>query len=73
MHIGVAPSLNVTLPVGLPAPGAAAVTVAVKVTDCPSTEGLTEDATPTELEALPTAKDNGAAELLLAVKSAFPV
>jgi hypothetical protein len=37
------PSRNVTVPDGLPAPGATAVTVAVKVTDCPKTEGLAED------------------------------
>jgi hypothetical protein len=34
---------NVTLPVGVPDPGLSAVTVAVKVTDWPYTEGLTED------------------------------
>lgn len=37
----VAPSLNVTLPVGVPEPGAETVTVAVKVTDCPKTDGFT--------------------------------
>src|SRR5574341_990527 len=36
----VAPSLNVTLPVGTPPPGGLEVTVAVKVTDCPKTEGF---------------------------------
>ena len=30
-----APSKNVTVPVRVPAPGATALTVAVKVTDCP--------------------------------------
>jgi hypothetical protein len=34
------PSENVTVPVGVPA---AAVTVAVKVTDCPRFDGLRED------------------------------
>src|SRR5881396_3211640 len=41
----VLPSLNVTVPVGVPVPGAAALTVAVKVTDSPETElpdGLTD-------------------------------
>ena len=33
----VAPSRNVIVPVGVPEPGATAVTVAVKVTDCPET------------------------------------
>ena len=41
--IGVAPSLKVTVPVGVPVPGAVGVTVAVKVTDWPKTEGLTEE------------------------------
>jgi hypothetical protein len=35
------PSLNVTVPVAFPVPGATAVTVAVKVTDCPKDEGFT--------------------------------
>ena len=35
-----APSLNVTVPVGVPAPGATAATVAVKVSDWPKTDGL---------------------------------
>ena len=39
------PCSNVTEPVGVPAPGADAVTVAVNVTPCPNTDGLTEDAT----------------------------
>ena len=43
----VAPSLKVTFPVGMPAPGAAALTVAVKKTDCPNTLGFTDDATAT--------------------------
>src|SRR6266550_3923624 len=37
------PSLKVTVPVGVPAPGLLAVTVAVKVTDCPNTDGLAEE------------------------------
>ena len=37
-----APSLNVTVPVGTPVPGAVGDTVAVNVTPCPNTEGLTE-------------------------------
>ena len=39
----VAPSLKVTVPVGVPAPGAVAATVAVKVTACPNTDGLAEE------------------------------
>ena len=41
----VEPSMNVTVPVGIPEPGMLAVTVAVNVTDCPNTEGLAEEAT----------------------------
>ena len=39
----VAPSKKLTVPVAVPAPGETALTVAVKVTDCPNTEGLVED------------------------------
>lgn len=38
----VVPSLKVTVPVGVPAPGASAFTIAVNVTGCPNTEGLVE-------------------------------
>jgi hypothetical protein len=42
-----APSLNVTVSpaAGFPAPGDTAATVAVKVTDCPNTDGFAELAT----------------------------
>jgi hypothetical protein len=43
LPITVAPSRKFTVPVGLPAPGAVTATVAVKVTDCPNTEGLAEE------------------------------
>jgi len=48
------PSLNVTVPVGVPEPGAVAVTVAVSVTDCPKTDGLTDEMTAVEVLALLT-------------------
>jgi len=48
----VAPSLKVTVPVGVPAPGAVALTVAVIVTDWPNTDGLAEDARAVALLAL---------------------
>ena len=48
----VAPSVKVTVPLGVPAPGATAATVAVKVTLCPNTEGLGEELTVVLLEAL---------------------
>src|SRR5438876_3033471 len=41
--MAVLPSLKVTFPVGVPEPGLLAVTVAVKVTDCPNTDGLAEE------------------------------
>ena len=39
------PSRNVTVPVGMPAPGGVAMTVAVRFTDWPNTEGLAEAVT----------------------------
>ena len=36
-------SVNVTVPVRVPAPGLTALTVAVKVTFCPACEGLAEE------------------------------
>jgi len=39
----VAPSRKVTVPDGLPAPGATTATVAVKVTLCPTVDGFTDD------------------------------
>jgi hypothetical protein len=40
----VVPSRNVTVPVGVPAPGETAATVAVNVTLWPNTDGFREDA-----------------------------
>src|SRR5437667_3474247 len=45
---GVAPSLKVTVPLGVPAPP---LTVAVKVTDWPKTDGFCEEATLVVVEA----------------------
>src|SRR5262245_14706307 len=45
------PSWNVTVPVGVPAPGATADTVAVKVTAWPATPGLTDDRKATVVDA----------------------
>ena len=39
---GVPSTLNWTVPVAVPAPGLVTATVAVKVTDCPKTEGVPE-------------------------------
>ena len=41
----VAPSRKFTVPAGVPAPGAVTVTVAVKVTLCPKTDGFADDVT----------------------------
>jgi hypothetical protein len=50
----VAPSLKVTLPVGVPV--VLELTVAVKVTDWPDTEGLTDEITPVVVDALFTVR-----------------
>lgn len=50
----VAPFLNVTVPVGTPLPGELAVTVALKVTGCPYTDGLEVLLSEVEVESLPT-------------------
>ena len=41
----VEPSRKLTVPVGVPLPGATALTVAVKVTDSPKTEGFADEVT----------------------------
>src|SRR5438552_16998462 len=43
--MAVSPSLKVTFPDGVPVPGLFAVTVAVNFTDCPNTDGFTEELT----------------------------
>src|ERR1700694_2632451 len=48
------PSWNVTVPVGVPEPGGLAVTVAVKVTLCPDTEGLAEELSAVVVASWPT-------------------
>jgi hypothetical protein len=52
--IATPPLRNSTVPVGLPAPGAVTEIVAVSVTLCPTTEGLTLEVTAVVVEALPT-------------------
>ncbi|MHA5055183.1 hypothetical protein [Streptomyces sp. SD15] len=39
------PKSKVTVPVGVPAPGATGATVAVKLTDCPTTDGSGDETT----------------------------
>jgi hypothetical protein len=52
LPITVVPSRKLTVPVGVPAPGAETVTVAVKVTLCPKTDGLVPEATVVAVVAL---------------------
>src|SRR5580692_1747529 len=69
---GVAPSSNVTLPVMVPAPGAVTLTVAVKTTACPTTEGFTDDITAAEVLALFTCCASGV-DVLLPAKFVSPL
>ena len=50
----IVPLRNVTVPVGVPAPGAVTVTVAVKVTGCPTADGLGDEVTIVDVLALLT-------------------
>jgi hypothetical protein len=68
-----APSLKVTEPVGVPAPGATAATVAVKVTVCPYTLGLAEELTDVVVLAWFTVCVSGAAVLSLSLKLPSPL
>jgi hypothetical protein len=52
--MAVAPSLNVTLPVGVPKPGLFTDTVAVKTTDWPNTDGFDAGVTAVAVEAAVT-------------------
>lgn len=56
----VEPSKKVTEPLGVPAPGAFAVMVAVKVTLWPKADGFSEDVTADVVESLLTTCDSGA-------------
>lgn len=56
MPIGLPPSRNVTVPVGVPDPGATGETVAVNVTDCPKTDGFTDEVTVVVVPSLLTVK-----------------
>jgi hypothetical protein len=64
------PSWKVTVPVGVPEPGALAVTVAVKVTTCPDPEGLTDELNAVVVAAWLTTCVSGAE--VLALKLASP-
>jgi len=43
--MGLPPSKNVTVPVGVPDPGATGETVAVNVTGCPAVDGFSDEVT----------------------------
>lgn len=66
----VAPSLKVTVPVGVPLPGEFALTVAVKVTDWPETDGFAEDVTDVVVSSVLTVCVK--AELVLVLKLPSP-
>jgi hypothetical protein len=66
----VAASLNVTAPVGVPLPGAAAATAAVKVTAEPTADGFLDEVKRVALASLFTVCTEG--DEVLAVKSASP-
>jgi hypothetical protein len=68
---GVAPSLKMTEPVGVPVPGELALTVAVNVTDWPETDGFVPETTEVELFALLTACEY-AGEFVLPAKLLSP-
>ena len=65
------PSLNVTLPAGTAVPGALATTVAVKVTDWPCLEGLSDEVTELVVPSLLTVCVK--AEEVLGLKLALPL
>jgi len=69
----VAPSLKVTVPVGVPLPGELALTMAVNVTGVPKTDGFCDDATVVAVESLLTVWVSGEAVLSLPVKLLSPL
>ena len=64
-------SRKLTVPVGMPAPGATAATAALKVTACPNTDGFRLEVTLVVVIALFTTCTN-AVEVLLALKLLSP-
>ena len=66
----VVPSLKVTVPVGVPLPGAVALTVAVMITCWPKTDGLSEETSVVEVLALLFVC---VSELVLALKLPSPL
>jgi hypothetical protein len=66
----IVPLRKVTVPVGVPAPGAVTVTVAVNMTACPTADGFGEEDNAVVVFALLTTCKT--AELVLALKLALP-
>ena len=66
------PSVKVTVPVGVPEPGDAALTMAVKVTVCPNTDALGDELTVVTLESLLTTSGEAESSPLEAAKVASP-
>ena len=66
------PSRNVTVPVGVPVAGANAVIVAVKVTDCPKSEGFCDEVTTVVVSALLTTCGFPVKDPVLALKHPSP-
>ena len=64
MPSDVLPSLNVTVPDGVPDPGAVAVTVEVNVTDAPVAEGFNDETTEVLVAALFTTCDSAGDDVL---------
>lgn len=64
-----APSLKVTLPVAVPVPGLATVTVAIRATDWPETEGFGVGVSAVVVDAGSTVTVKGAEELVAKLES----
>jgi hypothetical protein len=69
---GVAPSLKITVPVGVPLPGADALTVAVNVTVWPDTLGFAEEDRAVEVLSIFTVCVSGDPVLSLPLKLLLP-
>ncbi len=63
--------MNVTVPVGVPDPGVTALTVAVKVTACPKTDGFAEELSAVVVDAWFTTWLS--ADEVLALKDVLPL
>ena len=66
------PSRNVTIPVGVPVPGALAESVAVNVIDCPNVDGFADDVMAAVVSALFTTCGLPVSAPLLLLKLASP-